>query len=236
MFFGGTGRELRPRKQTPKATVGVKKSKENVLHDTDRYFSFVRWDGTNFSPNIEQILRLIGGKASEIQIGLDKSNPGNLYFKFYDVGTDAKEKSESFIENAAGFLSPTILGGNNWYPIIPTKRIENILVGGEGNIRREAFALGININNTSIPIRLHRSKTMADGSPLIIVRYYDKTVGGLVDRMGTLAISQTDPRKVQTQTLTDSQELDEFLNMNLNFGKSALIKAINNEISYLKSI
>jgi len=193
LFGVREGLRERKEKEPPKPPKLTKK-KDVLQHDTSRYFSFIRWDGSTLSPNVRTLLDILGRGVKTSDIIIHNAGQGNLYFRFYDVGVPAVEKTQSTIDSAPNFQSPSIIdSGANWYPVIQFYRKEEIFVGGAGEQLVSPFVLGVHISGRDVPIRITNIIDPLTGRPVVLLRYFDGV--GLVDRMGTFVISSVDPRQ-----------------------------------------
>jgi hypothetical protein len=231
---GGPSRRKRPEK--PKK----EPSKERKRHDTERFFSLalVDEDLQLFGPRAENALSIIndpiytGGNdlgrpvtKADIIISPISQKPyeGNMYLRFYNLSVDARQGGP-ILENIQTALSPQtniVNSPHNWYPLIPVERTENIVLGGEGDVSRTVHALGIKIRGANHIVRV-TNKTY-NNIPLVCVRLYDPTAGGLVDMLATFAFSQSDPR-VEDEGVSFGRRRSKVKNT---------LKQVNNDIKYL---
>ena len=129
----------------------------------------------------------------------------------------------------------------NWYQLIRTDRVENIKLGGEGDVRKVETAAGIQLKTGKHIVRV-TNKTFGN-FPLVCVRTMIN--GGLQDILATFAYSEADPRNEeitpggfleelppseQGAMTFSQQELDDFLKLKIpSFGKHSLnLKSVNN--------
>ena len=275
-------RELRPRKPVSFKPEPPSKKKDRTLHDTERYFQmvFVEENGGLSGPRAYNALQIInnpvfsGGKYNANGSVITESiildnikiheseipNSGNIYLRFYNVAVDAIPGGP-ILQGIETFLNDTVhldTSTKNWYPLIRTDRVENIKLGGEGEVRKVETAAGIQLKTGKHIVRV-TNKTFGK-FPLVCVRTMIK--GHLQDILATFAYSEADPRIAELlPTTTDTfvemapgefleelppleqdnmtfsqQELDDFLKLKIpSFGKHSLnLKSINSDIIYLK--
>ena len=235
---GTGGRSQRKRPEKPKK----EPTKERKRHDTERFFSLVLVDDdlNLMGPRADNALNIVndpvytGGNdlgrpvtKADVIISPISTPPyeGNLYLRFYNLSVDARQGGP-ILENIQTALSPEINivpSNKNWYPLIPVERTENIVLGGEGDVTRNVQALGIKIRGGQHIVRV-TNKTY-NNIPLVCVRMYDPTAGGLVDMLATFAFSQRDPR-VNEENVSFGRRLRS------RFKKNK-IKQVDDDIKYL---